>query len=166
MFCSNSTYQKIDQDDLRDNRLTLCWVTQTVQKILWCFVAHISDWLKKLLQCRPKKKPSHRQCQSSFFLNIIMNPASKIASTNWIDNKWRETNWKGLVGVNPDPVGRPTKGQFFSEWIYGVIVSPKIRSKNCQIHCPHYTGQKSWQFFLVFWEKRWLHKFILKLSHL
>ena len=108
MFCSNSTYQKIDQDDLRDNSLTLCWVTQTVQKILWCFVAHISDWLKKLLQCRPKKKAAIDNANHLFFLNIIMNPASKIASTNWIDNKWRETNWKGLVGVNPDPVGRPT----------------------------------------------------------
>ena len=66
-------------------------------------------WLtQKIATMQAEKKSRHRQCQSSFFLNIIMNPASKIASTNWIDNKWRETNWKGLVGLNPDPVGRPT----------------------------------------------------------
>ena len=43
------------------------------------------------------------------------------------------------------------------EWIYEVIVSPKRRTKNCQDFCPHYTGQKPWQFLFVFWEKWWLH---------
>ena len=55
------------------------------------------------------------------------------------------------------------KGQLISEWIYKVTVSPRIQTKN---FCPHYTGQKSWQFLFVFWEKWWLHKFILKLSDL
>lgn len=107
MFCSNSTYQKIDQDDLRDNSLTLCWVTQRYKRFCDALL-HIFLTDSKNCYNAGRKKSSHRQCQSSFFLNIIMNPASKIASTNWIDNKWRETNWKGLVGVNPDPVGRPT----------------------------------------------------------
>ena len=60
----------------------------------------------------------------------------------------------------------PSKGQLISELIYEVIVSPIIRTKNCQDFCPHYTGQKSWQFSFVFWEKRWLYKFIRKLSDL
>ena len=41
---------------------------------------------------------------------------------------------------------RTPKGQLISEWIYKVIASPKIRTKNCQDFCHHYTGQKSWQF--------------------
>ena len=41
-----------------------------------------------------------------------------------------------------------TKGQLISEWIYKVTVFPKIRTKNCQDFCPHYTGQISWQFFV------------------
>ena len=53
-----------------------------------------------------------------------------------------------------------TKGQTISEWNYEVVISPKID------FCPHYTGQKSWQFFFVFLEKRWLPKLILKLSDL
>ena len=40
------------------------------------------------------------------------------------------------------------KGQLISEWIYRDIVSPKIRTNNCQDSCPHYTGQKSWQVFI------------------
>ena len=40
------------------------------------------------------------------------------------------------------------KGHLISEWIYEVIVSPKIRTKNCQDFCPHYTRQKSWQLFV------------------
>ena len=40
------------------------------------------------------------------------------------------------------------KGQLISEWIYKWIVSPKIGTKNCQDFCTHYTGQKSWQFFV------------------
>ena len=40
------------------------------------------------------------------------------------------------------------KGQIISEWIYEVIISPKIRRINCQDFCPLYTGQKSWQFFV------------------
>ena len=41
-----------------------------------------------------------------------------------------------------------TKSQLILEWIYEVIVSSKILTKNCQNFCPHYTGQKSWQFFV------------------
>ena len=40
------------------------------------------------------------------------------------------------------------KGQLISEWMYELIVSPKIRTKNCQDICPHSTGQKSWQLFV------------------
>jgi hypothetical protein len=36
-----------------------------------------------------------------------------------------------------------TKGQTISELIIEIIVSPKIRTKNCQDCCSHYTGQKS-----------------------
>ena len=35
------------------------------------------------------------------------------------------------------------KGQIISEWIHEVILSPKIRTKNC----PRYTGQQSWQLY-------------------
>ena len=42
---------------------------------------------------------------------------------------------------------RPSKGQLFSERIYEVIVSPKMRTKNCQDFCPV-------NFLFVFWEKR------------
>ena len=38
------------------------------------------------------------------------------------------------------------KGQSISEWIYEVIVSPKIQTKKYYDFCPHYTGQKSCQF--------------------
>ena len=41
------------------------------------------------------------------------------------------------------------KGQLFSEWIYEVIVSPKIQTKIFQDFCLHYTGQKSWQFLIA-----------------
>ena len=53
----------------------------------------------------------------------------------------QERNWLPITGW-------ATKGQLISEWIYEVIVSPKIQTKNCQdFCCPHYTGQISWQFF-------------------
>ena len=55
---------------------------------------------------------------------------------------------------------RFAKGPLISEWIYEVIVSPKIRTKNCQDFCPHYTGQKSWQFFVCILEETmtsWIH---------
>ena len=44
-----------------------------------------------------------------------------------------------------------TKGQKISEWIYEVIVSPKIWTKYCKDICPvlcHTTGQKSLQFLV------------------
>ena len=40
------------------------------------------------------------------------------------------------------------KGQLILEWIYEVIVSPKMRTKNCQGFCPVLWGQKFWQFFI------------------
>ena len=43
------------------------------------------------------------------------------------------------------------KGQWISEWIYEVIVSPKIWTKYCKDFCPvvwHSTGQKSLQYLV------------------
>ena len=40
------------------------------------------------------------------------------------------------------------KGQLISEWIFEVIVSPKIQTKNYQDFCPHY---RSVNFEMVFW---------------
>ena len=60
---------------------------------------------------------------------------------------------------------RLSKGQLNSEWIYEVIISPKMQTNNCQDFWPHYTGQMSWHLF-IFWENRWLHKLILKSSDL
>ena len=58
------------------------------------------------------------------------------------------------------------KGQTISEWIYEVIVSPKIRTKFVKISALTTQGRNPDNFSLVFSEKQWLHKFILKLSDL
>ena len=58
------------------------------------------------------------------------------------------------------------KGQTISEWIYEVIVSPKIQTENCQDFALCSEGKNFDNFLFVFWEKRWLHKFILKLTDL
>ena len=59
-----------------------------------------------------------------------------------------------------------TKGQLFSEWIYEDKTSPKKRTKNCKDFCPHSQGRNPCNFLFVFWEKFYLHKFILKLTDL
>ena len=58
------------------------------------------------------------------------------------------------------------KGQLISEWIYEVIVSPKIRIKIVKISALTTQGRNPDNFSFVFWEKRWLHKFILKQTDL
>ena len=62
--------------------------------------------------------------------------------------------------------GRLTKGQLFSEWIYDDKTSPKKRTKNCKDFCPHSQGRNPCNFSFIFWEKFYLHKFILKLTDL
>ena len=59
-----------------------------------------------------------------------------------------------------------TKGQLFSEWIYEDKTSPKKRTKICKDFCPHSQGRNPCNFLFVFWEKFYLHKFILKLTDL
>ena len=49
----------------------------------------------------------------------------------------------------------------FSEWIYEFIVSPKIWTKSATLQ-----GRNPYNFWLVFWEKWWLHKFIPKFTEL
>ena len=56
------------------------------------------------------------------------------------------------------------KGQTISEWIYEVIVSPSIRIFN--ISALTTQGRNPDNFSFVFWEKRWLHKFFLKITDL
>ena len=56
-----------------------------------------------------------------------------------------------------------SKGQLFSEWIYKVIVSPKIQTKIVKISALTTQGRNPDNFLFVFWQKQWLHKFILKL---
>ena len=56
--------------------------------------------------------------------------------------------------------GTQIKGQSISEWIYEVIVSPKVRTKKIYALC----SEDRNNFLFVIWKKRWLHKFILKLT--
>ena len=58
------------------------------------------------------------------------------------------------------------KGQSISEWIYEVIVSPKRWTKIVKISAFATQGRNLDNFLFIFWEKRWLHKFILKLTDL
>ena len=62
--------------------------------------------------------------------------------------------------------GGQTKGQLISEWIYEVIVSPKIKQKIVRISALTTQGRNPDNFTFVFWEKRWLYKFILKITDL
>ena len=58
------------------------------------------------------------------------------------------------------------KGQSISEWIYEDIVLPKYKQKIVKISALTTQGRNPDDFSFVFWEKRWLHKFILKLTDL
>ena len=58
------------------------------------------------------------------------------------------------------------KGQLVSEWIYKLIVSSKNQTKNCKDFCPVSQGRNPCNFSFVCWKKRWVHKFILKLTDL
>ena len=53
--------------------------------------------------------------------------------------------------IHPQHHNSTTKGQYISELIYEVIVSPKIWTQNCKDFCPvvwHSTGQKFLLFFI------------------
>ena len=66
---------------------------------------------------------------------------------------WEETSstWRAKTILCQLKFNR-SKGQLISERI--------------QDFCPHYIGQKSWHFLFLFWEKWWLHQFILKINDL
>ena len=59
-----------------------------------------------------------------------------------------------------------TKGQLISKAIYGLLTSPKKWTKIVRISARCSKGKNPDNFLFVFWEKRWLHKFILKLTNL
>ena len=63
-----------------------------------------------------------------------------------------------------------TKGQLNSEWIYEVIVSPKIPPKNYSDFCPGSLLEGRTEILKIFgwhfWGKRWHHQFILNLTDL
>ena len=62
-------------------------------------------------------------------------------------NQWK---WSVNVKVHVQvPAHDDGRGRLISEWIYEVIVSSLIRTKKCQDFCPHYSGQKSRQFFFL-----------------
>ena len=57
-----------------------------------------------------------------------------------------------------------------SKWIYKAIVSPKIwrniYKDFCLVVCHTVQGRNPCNFSFIFWEKQWLHKFILKFTDL
>ena len=81
-------------------------------------------------------------------------------------------NWKILsfflwwVVTSNENSMHTAKGQLISEWIYEAKTSPKKWTKNCKDFCPVSEGRNPCNFLFVFWEKFWLHKFILKLTDL
>ena len=64
--------------------------------------------------------------KKEMFLEILTFYTSSLNSRVW-------KLWNFLSSVFFSFV---TKGQTISEWVYEVIVSPKIRTKNCQDFCP------------------------------
>ena len=86
-----------------------------------------------------------------------MGIAHQSISVNWMCEK---KSWKHYWLTRTNTT---TKGQLFSEWIYEVIVSPKIwTNKKLSGLLPTTQGRNPNNFAFVFWEKWWLHKFILK----
>ena len=89
----------------------------------------------KLFKIQLQKLFKNIVCRLSLILDA--QPAVKLSHIHSANRHFTET----MTQIS-------TKGQLISEWIYEVIVSPKIWTKNCQDFYPHYTGQKSWQFFV------------------
>ena len=78
----------------------------------------------------------------------------------------KELNHFGVIAGLFRQIGGHSKGQLISEWIYEAKTSPKKWTKNCKDFCPVSEGRNPCNFSFVFWEKFWLHKFILKLTDL
>ena len=83
----------------------------------------------------------------------------------------------GMLGLETENINAKMfmtglcKGQWYSEWIYEVIVSPKMPTKNYQDFYPGSLLEGRAEilvvdFWLAFWEKRWPRKFILNLTDL
>ena len=56
------------------------------------------------------------------------------------------------------------KGQLISEWMYEFIAFPKYKRKIVRISALTTKGRNPDNFLLVFWEKQWLHNFILSVT--
>ena len=63
-------------------------------------------------------------------------------------------------------MAKACKGQLDSEWIYEVIISPKIPTKNYQDFCPGSLLEGRAEILAIFLEKRWPQKFILNSTDL
>ena len=119
----------------------------------YCFSC-LPNWGPKLLR--------NSQCEEWCFWKRNKNPTSKKSQVVNIQNRfWTKISWingiwiwlqnnkttrvivKSILMRAPNTLTSIliifqalTKGQLISEWIYEVIVSPKIRTKNCQDFCP------------------------------
>ena len=72
--------------------------------------------------------------------NLILESCTIMSSEFWTKQPLQECDSKceQNSGQNTAHIVILAKGQTISEWIYEVIVSPKIRTKNCQNFCPVY----------------------------
>ena len=98
-----------------------------VTNILVCCIFAQTPWFKQqVFKCS----------NSTLWLeNSILNTKKMLN----IDNKKFESTFLSFESYKPEGYnGTSTllKGQTISEWIYEVIVSPKIQTKNCQDFCP------------------------------
>ena len=94
-----------------------------------------SDWF-----CMPKRKLlQHIYCQ---------NTASAATAHGAFPKRFIVPNLYAIFTTKSLFLWSNSKGQTISEWICEVIVSPKIRTNNCQDFCPVLWGQISWQFFV------------------
>ena len=86
--------------------------------------------------------------RSTVYSNQIRNGSLTVANSSQFSIELQFTIQKSIFCSAAFQEWFCCKGQLISESIYEVIVSHKIRTKNCQDFCPQYTGQKSWQFFV------------------
>ena len=113
------------------------------------------NWQKSLL----RKTTTNR-----YFFAIIKRVRNSAQILHNVAKKFIKLHFNIHTLESNEKISIFAKGQWISEWIYEVIVSPKIWTKyfTDALYCATMQGRT----FCIFRVKRWHYKFILKFSDL
>ena len=133
--------------------------------MIYLKISNESFWTNFRLTRSSESEPLWMSWNFYEFVNVRVDSAIAVNSMTH-ENEWCWWHFVVMFTFSQELWMVKVKVIYFQSEFMKSSFLPKYKRKIVRISAPTTQGRNPDNFFFVFWEKRWLHQFILKLTDL